>query len=94
MVNVDANTLCYDGTYIILYKNTSDSTKKFSQTDIINMLEFLIETIFAIFDRRVLSPDSRHTYGYKMFLFGVRLHTGVSKNKQNKLARCFNFTFR
>jgi hypothetical protein len=35
-------------------KNThSDSTKKFSETDIINMLEFLIDNIFVIFGGRV-----------------------------------------
>ena len=31
----------------------SDSTKKFSETDIINMLEFLIDNIFVIFGGRV-----------------------------------------
>jgi hypothetical protein len=30
-------------------KVNSDSTKKFSETDIINMLEFLIDNIFVIF---------------------------------------------
>jgi hypothetical protein len=35
-----------------LQKNT-DSTKKFSETDIINMLEFLIDNIFVIFGGRV-----------------------------------------
>ena len=33
--------------------NHSDSTKKFSETDIINMLEFLIDNIFVIFGGRV-----------------------------------------
>jgi hypothetical protein len=33
--------------------NHSDSTKKSSETDIINMLEFLIENIFIIFGERV-----------------------------------------
>ena len=31
----------------------SDSIKKFSETDIINMLEFLIDNIFVIFGGRV-----------------------------------------
>jgi hypothetical protein len=31
----------------------SDSTKKFSETDIFNMLEFLIDNIFAMFGGRV-----------------------------------------
>ena len=34
-------------------KNHSDSTKKFSETDIINKLEFLIDNIFAMFGGRV-----------------------------------------
>ena len=34
-------------------KNHSDSTKKFSETDIINMLEFLIDNIFVLFGGRV-----------------------------------------
>ena len=34
-------------------KTHSDSTKKFSETDIINMLEVLIDNIFVIFGGRV-----------------------------------------
>ena len=34
-------------------KNHSDSSKKFSETDIINMLEFLIDNKFVIFGGRV-----------------------------------------
>ena len=34
-------------------KTHSDSTKKFSETDIINMLEFLIDSIIVIFVGRV-----------------------------------------
>jgi hypothetical protein len=34
-------------------RNHSDSTKYFSDTDIINMLEFLIDNIFVIFGGRV-----------------------------------------
>ena len=35
---------------ILLCKKQSDSTKKLSETDIINMLEFLIDNIFVMFD--------------------------------------------
>jgi hypothetical protein len=35
-------------------KRHSDSTKRFSDTDIINMLEFLIDNIFVIFGGRGL----------------------------------------
>ena len=41
-----------DRSYFV--KKTSDSTKKIYETDIINMLEFLIEIIFVIFGGRVL----------------------------------------
>ena len=34
-------------------KHPSDSTKKFSETDIFNILEFLIDIIFAMFGGRV-----------------------------------------
>jgi hypothetical protein len=43
-----------EGTYLTLQKRKySDSTEKFSETDIINMREFLIDNIFAIFAGRV-----------------------------------------
>ena len=41
-----------DRCYFVKRKH-SDSTEKFSETDIINMLEFLIDNIFAIFGGRV-----------------------------------------
>ena len=39
-----------DRSYIV--KHHSDSTKKFSETDIFNMLEFLIDNIFVMFGGR------------------------------------------
>ena len=53
MTSVDTNTLCSEGTYPILVKTNSDSTKMFPETDIIKMLKFLIDNIFAIFGGRV-----------------------------------------
>jgi hypothetical protein len=51
MANVDTNTLCQQGIYLILKKkNHSDSIKMFSETDVINMLEFLIDNIFVGID--------------------------------------------
>ncbi len=42
------------GKYISYFvSNHSDFTKKFSGTDIINMLEFLIDNIFVLFGGRV-----------------------------------------
>jgi len=40
-----------DKSYFV--KHQSDSTKKFSETDIFNMLELLIDNIFAMFGGRV-----------------------------------------
>ena len=40
------------GQILFCKKNHSDSTKKYYETDIINMLEFLIDTIFVIFGGR------------------------------------------
>jgi hypothetical protein len=54
MANVDTNGLCWEGTDLILLKKNTDSTKKLSETDIINMLEFLIDNIFVIFDGHVV----------------------------------------
>jgi hypothetical protein len=36
-----------DISYVVI--NHSDSTKKFSETEIINMLEFVIDSIFVMF---------------------------------------------
>ena len=55
MANVDTNIffLGADRSYFVK-KNHSDSTKKFSESDIIKMLEFLIDSIFVIFGGRVV----------------------------------------
>ena len=52
-------------------KNHSDSTKKFSEIDIINvnMSAFLIDNTFVIFGGRVF----QHTYGYKLCSSSRRL---------------------
>jgi hypothetical protein len=55
-------------------KNHSDSTKKFSEIDFINMLEFLIN-IFVIFGYKQCC--SSHQLA-PLFVWG-RLHTGASK---------------
>jgi len=44
-------------------KKHCDSTKKFSESDITQMLEFLIDNIFAIFSVGIFQ-QSRHSYGY------------------------------
>jgi hypothetical protein len=49
MANAYTITLCYEGTDL----KKSDSTKKFSENHIINMLDFFIDNIFAMFGGRV-----------------------------------------
>jgi len=81
----------------------SDSTQKFSETDSINMLEFLIDNIFAMFGGRVF----QQTVGIPMgtncapFLSDLFLHSyeayciqGLLTTHTKKLARSFNFTLR
>jgi hypothetical protein len=46
MTNVNTNTLPRKG-QTLFCKRHSDSTIRFSETDIINMLDFLIENMFA-----------------------------------------------
>ena len=83
--------------------NHSDSTKKFSETEIINMLEFFIENTFAMLSGRVFQK----TVGIPMrtnctpllpdlFFYScdVDFIQGLLKKNEKKLARSFNFTFR
>jgi hypothetical protein len=58
-----------DISYFVKIKNNTDSSKEFSEIDISNMLEFLIDNIFATFGGRVF----QHTYGYKLCSFSCRL---------------------
>ena len=51
MANVDPNTLLGKGNYFFVEKLSS---KKFSETDSIKMLQFLINNIFVTFGGRVL----------------------------------------
>jgi hypothetical protein len=62
IANIDTNTFSKEGTNLILPKKTTDSPKKFSATDIIKMLEFLIDNIFAMFGGHVFQ-HSQHSYG-------------------------------
>ena len=90
-----------DRSYFV--KNHSGSTKKLSETDIINMLEFLIDNIFAVFSGRVF----QQTVGIPMatncaplladlFLYSIEADfiKGHLKKNEKKLVRSFNFMFR
>ena len=90
-----------DRSYFV--KHYSDSTKKLSETDIFNMLEFLMDNIFVMFGGRVF----QQTVGIPMGTNCVPLLTdtflysyeadfiqGLLKKNGKELARSFNFTFR
>ena len=84
-------------------KSHSDSTKMFSETDIINMLEFLIDNIFVIFGERLLQQTvgiSQSTNSApllaELFLYTYEADfiQGLLKENEKKLARSFIFSFR
>jgi hypothetical protein len=90
-----------DRSYFV--KHYSDSTKNFSETDIFNMLEFLMDNIFAMFGGGVF----QQTVGIPMdtncapLLTDIFLYShaadviqGLLKKNGKKVARFFNFTFR
>ena len=54
-------------------KKHSDSTNKFTETDIINMLEFLIDNIFVIFGGRVFQQTVGIPIGHKLCSSSRRL---------------------
>ena len=47
-------------------KEHSDSKNKYTEDDIINMLEFLVDNIFVVFGGKVFPTDSRHSNGHKL----------------------------
>ena len=84
-------------------KHHSDSTKKFSETDIFNKLEFLIDSIFVMFGGRVFQQTVGIPMGTNctplladLFLYSYEADfiQGLLKKNEKKLARSFNFTFR
>ena len=84
-------------------KNHSDSTKMFSETDIINMLEFLIDNIFVIFGGRFLQqtvgiPQCTNCAPLlaELFLYSYDAYfiQGLLRKNEKKLARSFNCSFR
>jgi hypothetical protein len=90
-----------DRSYFV--EHHSDSTKTFSESDIFNMLEFLIDNIFAMFGGRVFQQTVGIPIGTNcaplladLFLYSYEadfIQEFLKKN-ENKLARSFNFTFR
>ena len=84
-----------DRSYFV--NNHSDSTKKFSETDIFNMLEFFIDNIVTMFQQTVDIPMGINCAPLLADLF-VYSHDadfiqGLLKKNEKKLARSINFTF-
>ena len=84
-------------------KLQSDSNRKFSETDIINMLDFVIDNIFVMFGGRVFQQTVGIPMGTNcaplladLFLYSYEANfiQELLQNKDKKLAISFNFTFR
>jgi hypothetical protein len=83
-----------DRSYFV--KNHSDSAKKFSETDIINMLEFLIDNIFVILGGRVFQQTVDIPMGTNcaplladlfIYSYAADFILGLLKKNEEKLAR-------
>ena len=83
-----------DKSYFVIEKNHSDSTKKFSEADYIQILEFLIDNFFG---GRVFQ-HCQHSYGYKLcssshqyvpLFVRDRLHTGASQENRKEARPIF-----
>jgi hypothetical protein len=81
-----------DRSYFV--KHHSDSTKKFSETDIFNMLEFLIDNIFAMFGGRVFQQTVCIPMGTNCVLLADLFLYSYEADFIQGLARSFDFTFR
>ena len=82
-----------DRSYFV--KHYSDSTKKFSETDIFNMLKFLIDNLFVIFGGRVFQQTIGIPMGtncapllVNLFLYSYEADfiQGLLKKNEKKLA--------
>jgi hypothetical protein len=90
--------------YLVLGRDRSyfDSTKKFSETDIFNMPEFLMDNIFVMFGGRVFQQTGGIPMGANcvllltdtfLYSYEADFIQGLLKKNGKKLARSFNFTF-
>ena len=89
--------------HILFCKNHSDSSKKYSETDIIKILEFLIDHIFVMFGGRVFQQTVDIPMGNnsapllaELFLYSYEADfiQGLLKKNGKRITRSFNFTLR
>ena len=90
-----------DKSYFV--KDHADSNKKFSETDIIKMLDFLIDNIFVTFGGRVFQQTVGIPMGTNcaplladlfLYYYEAEFIQELLRKKDKKLAISFNFTFR
>ena len=90
-----------DESYFV--KNYSKSDKKYTEDEIVNMMEFLIDNIFVQFGGRVFQQTIGIPMGTNcaplladLFLYSYESDflDGLLKQKQKQLAQSFNFSFR
>ena len=88
-------------TYFV--KEHSDCTKKYTEDNIMNMLDFLIDNIFVMFGGQVFQQTVGIPMGTNcaplladLFLYSyeAEFFQTLLKQKDKKLAQSFNFTFR
>ena len=93
----------FNKTYTNTLSKEGISTKKFSETDIINMREFLIDNIFVMFGGCVFQQTVGIPIGTNcapfladlfLYLHKVDFIQELLTKNEKKLARSFNFTFR
>ena len=84
-------------------KNHTDSNNKYSEVDIVRMLDFLIDNVFVEFGGQVFQQTVGIPMGTNcaplladLFLYSYEAAfiQGLIQKKQKTLARCFNFSFR
>ena len=83
-----------EGPYFV--KERSDSKNNYTEDDIINMLEFLVDNIFVVFGGKVFQQiDSRHSNGHKLcpspsrhisVLIRSGIHTVFALNWKEKIS--------
>ena len=90
-----------DRSYFV--KHHTDSHKKYTEKDVVAMLEFLIDNIFVEFGGQVFQQTIGIPMGTNcaplladLFLYSyeARFIQGLLQNKQKQIAKSFNFSFR
>ena len=90
-----------DKSYFV--KNHTDSNRKYSEEDIVRMLDFLIDNIFVEFGGRIFQQTIGIPMGTNcaplladLFLYSYEADfiQGLLKKKEKKLAQSFNYSFR